>query len=148
MAELLKRYYPRYVELHNYRYRNSIAFKVDNWTTLNRKVLSKIGMKLSKNVITGLVYSKPGVIESVLADLRAKILKDCNADRDSLYFEYDDNGKGAKSLHLRDKFDNSSLFAFRKIYSLPFLTAVKHRVLLCGEISSNLNHIILTYNNR
>ncbi|XP_033309745.1 sperm flagellar protein 1-like [Bombus bifarius] len=93
MAELLKRYYPRYVDIHNYIPGNSIAKKIDNWCTLNRKVLSKLDVKLGKDVINQLANSQPGVIEKILIELRAKILKDCNADRNSLYAEYEEDEK-------------------------------------------------------
>ncbi|XP_076755542.1 uncharacterized protein LOC143426186 [Xylocopa sonorina] len=93
MAELLKRYYPRHVEIHNYIPGNSVAKKIDNWCTLNRKVFSKLDIKLGKNMINQLANSQPGVIEKVLIELRAKILKDCNAERTSLYSEYEDNEK-------------------------------------------------------
>lgn len=97
MAELLKRYYPKHVDVHNYVAGNSIAKKIDNWYTLNRKVFSKINMKLRKELINQLASSQPGVIEKVLADLRAKILKDCNTDREALYVNQQD-GKGGKLL--------------------------------------------------
>lgn len=96
MAELLKRYYPRHVDIHNYIPGNSLGKKIDNWCTLNRKVLSKLEIKLTKDVINQLANSQAGVIEKVLVELRAKILKDCNADRDSLYSEYEEEGKGGK----------------------------------------------------
>lgn len=38
VAELLKYFYPRYVELHNYPGANSYALKLENWNTMNRKV--------------------------------------------------------------------------------------------------------------
>ncbi|XP_066586137.1 sperm flagellar protein 1-like isoform X2 [Prorops nasuta] len=85
MAELLKRYYPKVVDIHNYIPGNSVAKKIDNWCTLNRKVLSKIGMKLGKEVIEQLANSTPGVIEKVLLDLHTKILKNSSTDRSSLY---------------------------------------------------------------
>lgn len=93
MAELLKRYYPKHVDVHNYVAGNSIARKIDNWCTLNRKVLSKLDMRLGKDAINQLANSQPGIIEKVLVDLRAKILKDCNADRESLYSGHED-GEG------------------------------------------------------
>ncbi|KAK2585915.1 hypothetical protein KPH14_010499 [Odynerus spinipes] len=97
MAELLKRYYPKHIDVHNYIPGNSIAKKRDNWNMLNRKVLSKIDMKLGKDVINQLANSQPGIIEKVLIDVRTKILKDCNADRDSLYSDYEENGRGENS---------------------------------------------------
>ncbi|XP_025075542.1 sperm flagellar protein 1-like isoform X2 [Pogonomyrmex barbatus] len=96
MAELLKRYYPKHVDVHNYVAGNSIAKKADNWSTLNRKVLSKIDMRLGKETINQLASSQPGVIEKVLSDLRAKILKDSNADKESLYGQEDN--KEVKSV--------------------------------------------------
>ncbi|XP_014482866.1 PREDICTED: sperm flagellar protein 1 isoform X4 [Dinoponera quadriceps] len=91
MAEVLKYYYPKYVDVHNYVAGNSIAKKVDNWCTLNRKVFSKIDMKLRKELINQLAGSQSGVIEKVLADLRARIQKDCDADEQSLYSNHEDD---------------------------------------------------------
>lgn len=96
MAELLKRYYPKLVDIHNYIPGNSVAKKIDNWCTLNRKVLSKLDIKLGKDVINQLANSQSGVIEKVLTDVRTKILKDCNADRNSLYFEYEESENKGK----------------------------------------------------
>lgn len=115
MAELLKRYYPRYVDVHNYIAGSSIAKKIDNWATLNRKVLSKIEMKLSKEVINQLANSQQGIIEKVLSDLRAKILKDCNAERDSLYFNYEENGRGGKNEETDDNKITNLQKSFPKI---------------------------------
>ena len=98
MAELLKRYYPRLVDVHNYIPGNSIAKKIDNWCTLNRKVLSKIEMKISKDTINRLANSQPGAIEKVLSDLHLKILKDCNADSEALYDEQEEKGKGGEKI--------------------------------------------------
>lgn len=91
MAELLKHYYPKHVDVHNYVAGNSVAKKIDNWCTLNRKVLSKINMKLGKDAINQLANSQSGIIEKILIDLRAKILKDCNAGRQSLYSDHEDS---------------------------------------------------------
>ncbi|XP_058804934.1 sperm flagellar protein 1-like [Phymastichus coffea] len=90
MAELLKRYYPRYVDVKNYIAASSMARKVDNWSTLNRKVFPKIHLKLSKETINRLAQSHPGIIEKLLLEVRSKIVKDCNADRDSLFKGIDD----------------------------------------------------------
>lgn len=97
MAELLKRYYPKHVDMHNYVAGNSIGKKVDNWCMLNRRVFSKIDIKLGKEMINQLASSQPGIIEKVLADIRNKVLKDCNADKESLYSNQED-GKGGKLL--------------------------------------------------
>ncbi|KAG5324892.1 SPEF1 protein, partial [Pseudoatta argentina] len=110
MAELLKRYYPKYVDVHNYVAGNSIAKKTDNWSTLNRKVLSKIDMRLGKETINQLASSQPGIIEKVLTDLRIKILKDSERDRE-LYFDEDskDNIEAVKSVLNPDELANKTV---------------------------------------
>lgn len=76
MAEILKFYYPRYVELHNYVPANNFNTKKENWNTLNRKVLAKIDMKLNKDTIHHLANATQGAIEKLLLELKTKILKD------------------------------------------------------------------------
>lgn len=93
MAELLKRYYPRHVNVQNYIPGCSVAKKIDNWCTLNRKVFSKLDIKLSKETINLLAQSQPGVVEKILLEIRSKIIKDCNADRNSMFKGCEDSNK-------------------------------------------------------
>lgn len=76
MAELLKMYYPRHVELHNYVPASNLNTKKDNWNTLNRKVLMKLNMKLNKDTIYHLANASQGAIEKLLLELRIKVLRD------------------------------------------------------------------------
>ncbi|XP_011863065.1 PREDICTED: sperm flagellar protein 1-like [Vollenhovia emeryi] len=75
-AEVLKLYYPRHVELHNYVPVNSVNTKRENWKMLNRKVLVKLDMKLSSDAIHQLANGSQGAIERLLTKLRMKVLKD------------------------------------------------------------------------
>ncbi|XP_020286982.1 sperm flagellar protein 1 [Pseudomyrmex gracilis] len=109
MAELLKRYYPKHVDVHNYITGNSVSKKIDNWCMLNRKVLSKIDMKLGKEVINQLASSQPGIIEKVLSDLRVKILKDSNIDRESLYLCHEECKEAVKSTLNPDETTNKTV---------------------------------------
>ncbi|KAF2897604.1 hypothetical protein ILUMI_08573 [Ignelater luminosus] len=89
LAEILKYHYPKLVELHNYTPRNSVSQKLDNWQTLNRKVLNKLDMTLSTKVMEQLAHSMPGAIEKVLFDIKQKIeAKNNGEDRpsDDVYF--------------------------------------------------------------
>ena len=43
-AEIIKFYYPKYVELHNYPNVSSTKQKLTNWNTLKMKVLKKINL--------------------------------------------------------------------------------------------------------
>ncbi|XP_048514754.1 sperm flagellar protein 1-like [Athalia rosae] len=85
MAEVLRLYFPRLVNVHNYIPASNVASKIENWNTLNRRILSKIDMKLGKEVINQLANAQQGVIEKVLMDLRRKIIaKDSNDSNNSL----------------------------------------------------------------
>ena len=51
MAEVIHFFNPKIVQLHNYPASNSLKKKMQNWDTLNRKVLKKIGIYLSSKDI-------------------------------------------------------------------------------------------------
>ncbi|CAM9989283.1 unnamed protein product, partial [Heterosigma akashiwo] len=42
VAEIVFKQYPKLVELHNYNKTSNTSQKLDNWETLNRKVLSRL----------------------------------------------------------------------------------------------------------
>ncbi|EGI59061.1 Sperm flagellar protein 1 [Acromyrmex echinatior] len=75
-AEVLKLYYPRHVELHNYVPANGINTKRENWKMLNRKVLAKLDIKLSSDTIHQLANGSQGAVEKLLTKLRVKVLRD------------------------------------------------------------------------
>lgn len=69
VAQLLKRIYPRLVDLHNYPSRNNTQLKLINWETLNTKALSKLGLCQTKSMLEKLSKSTPGCIELLLFDI-------------------------------------------------------------------------------
>ncbi|XP_070539862.1 sperm flagellar protein 1-like isoform X2 [Ptychodera flava] len=73
VAEIVKHFIPKLVEIHNYTPANSMQQKMSNWGTLNRKVFSKINYNVPENVVRQISGSKPGVVEVVLYQLRRKI---------------------------------------------------------------------------
>ncbi|KAJ1525163.1 hypothetical protein ONE63_009997 [Megalurothrips usitatus] len=73
MAELLKYFFPKMVELHNYTPANCLVQKINNWLTLYRKVLSKLGVKLNKDQIELIASAAPDVVVPVLMSLKQKI---------------------------------------------------------------------------
>ncbi|XP_059701668.1 sperm flagellar protein 1 [Haemorhous mexicanus] len=74
-AEVVKFFFPSLVELHSFVPTSSTAQKVANWGHLNRKVLSKLNLRLPEELIQGLVRSQPGAAEQLLQLLRDKILQ-------------------------------------------------------------------------
>ncbi|XP_069679330.1 sperm flagellar protein 1-like isoform X2 [Periplaneta americana] len=73
MAEVLKYYYPRHVDLHNYSPANRKSWKIDNWNTLNRKVLCKLGIHVSNSTIEDIVSFTGGAVQQVLTKVHRKI---------------------------------------------------------------------------
>lgn len=65
-AEMIKHHFPKLVDLHNYPNASSRKLKLSNWTTLNNKVLKKLGIKLTMNEIEDIMASKQNSIESLL----------------------------------------------------------------------------------
>ncbi|XP_070212527.1 sperm flagellar protein 1-like isoform X2 [Littorina saxatilis] len=74
VAELIKYYFPRMVDLHNYTPAHSSKQKQENWYLLNR-VLQNLDLDLSEDVIRALSNAKAKVVEKVLMMLRNQIDK-------------------------------------------------------------------------
>nr|XP_029134984.1 sperm flagellar protein 1 [Labrus bergylta] len=74
-AEVVKHFFPKLVDLHNYIPANSTQQKLSNWNLLNRKVFSKLNFLVPEETGRRIVLSTAGVIEPVLSALRDKIDK-------------------------------------------------------------------------
>ena len=74
MAEIMKHYYPKMVDIYNYPEANSTQLKLTNWNTLCLKVFRKIGFSLTKSELENVVNSKPKAIENVLWRLYNKLI--------------------------------------------------------------------------
>ncbi|XP_068625366.1 sperm flagellar protein 1-like [Battus philenor] len=81
LAEILSVHYPKLVEMHNYPPRNSHALKLNNWMTLNRKVLKRLKLNLCTSTMEQLANNMTGVIEKVLLMVREKIRRDEEVNR-------------------------------------------------------------------
>lgn len=99
-AEVVKYFFPKLVELHNYTPANSIQQKLSNWGTLNRKVFSKLNFHIPEETVKRIVVSTAGVIEPVLCSLRERIddkRQQCTEDT-LLDVEYYNNRNREKPL--------------------------------------------------
>ncbi|XP_014009405.1 sperm flagellar protein 1 isoform X1 [Salmo salar] len=54
-AEVVKYFFPKLVELHNYTPANSIQQKLSNWGALNRKVFSKLNFHIPEETVKRIV---------------------------------------------------------------------------------------------
>ncbi|XP_036592348.1 sperm flagellar protein 1-like [Trichosurus vulpecula] len=77
IAEIVKHFQPKLVEMHNYIPTSNTEQKLSNWSTLNRKVFPKLRFYVSEEDIRKVVISAPGAIESVLSTLRQKVEEKC-----------------------------------------------------------------------
>lgn len=75
IAEIVKFFIPKIVELHNYASTNNMKNKRENWNTLNRKVLKHLGINLSKNEIEMIINFTPGYIEMLLQKVFNQLYK-------------------------------------------------------------------------
>uniref|UniRef100_A0A673SPT8 CH-like domain-containing protein n=1 Tax=Suricata suricatta TaxID=37032 RepID=A0A673SPT8_SURSU len=73
LAEIVKHFYPRLVDLHNYVPTCNTDRKLSNWSTLNRKVFHKLRLWVSETDIRKVVANTPGAIEPILCALREKV---------------------------------------------------------------------------
>lgn len=72
-AEILNHFFPKLVEMHNYSAANSYTQKMYNWTTLNTKVLKKIGHQIHQQDLEDVIKVVPHAVEKVLVALQDKI---------------------------------------------------------------------------
>ena len=73
-AEIMKHYYPKLVDVHNYPEAHSTQQKLVNWNTLCIKVFKKIGFSMTQKELEDVVNSKPKAIERILWKLYNKIV--------------------------------------------------------------------------
>ncbi|PNI62438.1 SPEF1 isoform 2 [Pan troglodytes] len=73
VAEVIKFYFPKMVEMHNYVPANSLQQKLSNWGHLNRKVLKRLNFSVPDDVMRKIAQCSPGVVELVLIPLRQRL---------------------------------------------------------------------------
>ncbi|KAM7072744.1 sperm flagellar protein 1-like [Molossus nigricans] len=74
LAEIVKHFHPRLVDLHNYVPTCNTDQKLSNWSILNRKVFHKLHFCVSEVDIRKVVANTPGAIEPILCVLREKVV--------------------------------------------------------------------------
>ncbi|KAG5493125.1 hypothetical protein GH5_01861 [Leishmania sp. Ghana 2012 LV757] len=99
VAEILKFFFPKLVDLHNYVPAMSHAKKLDNWNTLNAKVLRKLYFEVPPEELEDIVAAVPGAIERFLRALRMKVAQ-IKARREELLMMGD--MQGCEKAHYAD----------------------------------------------
>lgn len=75
MAEIINHFAPKLVDLHNYSSANSTQQKMYNWTTLNTRVLKRLGCVISKHDCEAISNCQPGAIERALKLVKVRVAK-------------------------------------------------------------------------
>ncbi|XP_023145362.2 sperm flagellar protein 1 [Amphiprion ocellaris] len=98
-GEVVKYFFPKLVDLHNYIPANSTQQKLSNWNLLNRKVFSKLDFHVPEETVKKIALSTAGVIVPVLSVLREKIEKKLEHINDNMLdLEYYDT-RNQEKLH-------------------------------------------------
>ncbi|XP_066536131.1 sperm flagellar protein 1 [Hoplias malabaricus] len=114
-AEVVKHFYPRLVELHNYTPAHSTQQKLSNWNTLNRKVFSKLNFHVPEDTVRKIALSSAGSIEPVLCALRERLEdmktgRNVDATQDVEYYTTVKERSQPEKNH-QDSFDASNKMA-------------------------------------
>ncbi|ORC93527.1 sperm flagellar protein 1 [Trypanosoma theileri] len=88
VAEVVKFFFPKLVDLHNYTPAMSMRQKKDNWDTLNNRVFRKLHFEVPQEEINDITAGVPGAIERFLRALRTKIAQ-IKARREEMRTMYD-----------------------------------------------------------
>jgi hypothetical protein len=83
LAEIIKSYLPRLVDLHNYPSCSNTKHKESNWNVLNNKVLKRLGIKLTKKEINDIIKCEHLAIEHLLQRLYGVLQSKINMNKDT-----------------------------------------------------------------
>ena len=82
LAEIIKSYLPRLVDLHNYPSCSNTKHKESNWNVLNNKVLKRLGIKLTKKEISDIIKCEHLAIEHLLQRVYNVLQSKININKD------------------------------------------------------------------
>ena len=100
-AEILKHYFPKLVELHNYPSTFNTKQKLSNWNTLSIKVLKKINFSISQKEINDIINYKQNAIEMVLFRLYKLIIKHDSSAANSFFKNKNNNDDKEMKMELK-----------------------------------------------
>eukprot|EP00835_Amoeboradix_gromovi_P004677 NODE_379_length_9676_cov_0.362222.p4 type:complete len:168 gc:universal NODE_379_length_9676_cov_0.362222:8752-8249(-) len=80
-AEVVKHFFPKLVEMHNYPSTSSASQKLLNWKMFSAKVLKKLGIKIPDQTIEGAASAYPGFAEQAMIIIMQKIVNLSNTSR-------------------------------------------------------------------
>ncbi|XP_004077227.1 sperm flagellar protein 1 [Oryzias latipes] len=102
-AEVVKHFFPKLVDLHNYIPANSTQQKLSNWNVLNRKVFCRLDFHVPEETLNKIVLSTSGAVVPALSALREKIDKKLENPKNNItnpdYYDTRDLKKPCAEIH-------------------------------------------------
>ena len=102
LAEIIKSYLPRLVDLHNYPSCSNTKHKESNWNVLNNKVLKRLGIKLNKKEINDIIKCEHLAIEHLLQRVYSVLSAKINMNKDKNNLIKSNNEKLRKTLEEKE----------------------------------------------
>ena len=102
LAEIIKSYLPRLVDLHNYPSCSNTKHKESNWNVLNNKVLKRLGIKLNKKEINDIIKCEHLAIEHLLQRVYSVLSAKINMNKDKNNLIKSNNEKLRKTLQEKE----------------------------------------------
>lgn len=127
LAEILKQYYPKLVDLHNYPSASSTKQKMSNWSTLSRKVFKKVNLAITQDEINDVIASKPKVIEKLLIKIYKKVTMQPTIHT-SLNLTDSDDENGNNNMLLNEQL---------KIKEEEYISLTQRRIEIEQKLSNN-----------
>ncbi|XP_062140085.1 sperm flagellar protein 1-like isoform X1 [Drosophila sulfurigaster albostrigata] len=124
LARLLSRYYPDLIDLNYYPPRNSVHNKLCNWESFNKRVLTRLGLHLSRDQMVRVARSVPGSVDLLLysimrvqlaAERKAREAKDSSADDEDNATEAEAEAAARQQLQLQQQQSDSQQLLERDI---------------------------------
>ena len=102
LAEIIKSYLRRLVDLHNYPSCSNTKHKESNWNVLNNKVLKRLGIKLNKKEINDIIKCEHLAIEHLLQRVYSVLSAKINMNKDKNNLIKSNNEKLRKTLEEKE----------------------------------------------
>ncbi|KAI4459251.1 spermatogenesis-associated 4-related [Holotrichia oblita] len=155
LAEILKDHFPKIVNLHNYNPKTVAAQKVVNWVMLNKKVLNKLNINLAPQTIDKLAKSTPGVIDSVLLQIKTIIQTQEKKDREYVEGVYTAKRAPLPGLMVPVEVETQTHVLCKKLVTLEMYDAAKkdiedkdHRINLLKAKVTHLESLLIIKDDR
>ncbi|XP_030381400.1 uncharacterized protein LOC115629168 isoform X1 [Scaptodrosophila lebanonensis] len=91
LARLLSRLYPELVDVNHYPPRNSVQSKISNWTLFNKRVLERLGVRITREEMDRVARSVPGSIDLLLFSIMRAHMETVGKRKEQRQLRHEEN---------------------------------------------------------